>query len=552
MLNPLKYNYSPKNLTIKSILLFSFIYLFFIYSAFGIYFDDWEVLPNAFLTLEFTNTMGYDWLPNVWTFFPPVISYLSQFFPNFYSFLHLLIVLYNLTISVHLLNKYFSFKKLEQRYFFLIISAILFIPIIYYVSQRSSTIWLCFNASFLFLTFLNDKKRALLFFCILTGIIGLIIRFELVFFFCFFLLFFSIFFNKKLFKFALFSFALSLCAILLFNKISFLFFDNYYYVEKAERYILDRNLFSFSQVSTFTDKESLLKNAIYLYIQDQSIFDDYVYKEIVTNNPSIHYLLSKSIINSFFNNFLRFLQDLKNYSFIILGSLIFFLISIIISKNRVKIALVLISFLILTLSVLTFYFMPSTLWMAFLTIISIYILVLSLKNKSILKYRFLILLIFISSTLLFLNQNYKLNKEKEDTYITYRNLYTDIKLNNYDIVFSYLTPDFQNLSNKTFNNSKKSIKHYYLDFFFHSRYSFFTSYNNDFFDGKNNSLVEKIKICHTKKVAFFVDANYKVFLKNYLKVYHNLIIDFEEIDGVDYEYLNKNNILSIPYIINAR
>jgi len=150
----------------------------------------------------------------------------------------------------------------------------------------------------------------------------------------------------------------------------------------------------------------------------------------------------------------------------------------------------------------------------------------------------------------FLYENYQLENNKEKTSKAYRDVMQILDKKNNTIIFSNWTQDFQNFSNKIqFSKPYPKIEHYYLDFFFFSRYNFVKNKHDKFFNNKYEVLIEKLKICQEREVAFFIDEGYKSFLTNYLKAYHNTTLRYEEFDFVDYVKLEQNEVHSKPYKI---
>jgi hypothetical protein len=291
--------------------------------------------------------------------------------------------------------------------------------------------------------------------------------------------------------------------------------------------------------------------AISLYLNDSEVFNDTVYKSVVNEFSMFKYVFSKQIMYATLTNARDFIAELNRFKFHLI---LFILLPIYfkdIFKTNTKYLLFIVIQLAILLFMLPFLKIPGIYWFS---ISSILLIIFLLKHSAaVFKNKYLILVVLILISALFLFQNIPNQKKYSREVNTYRDLMKEFEINNINIVFSFYPQGFQNLSKEIFfNSTQPKIKHYYLDAFFFSKYAFVKDEHNAFFNNKYEFLIEKLKVCEEREVAFFIDEGYRGLLANYLKDYHNTTLEYEEFDFINYAYLEQNNIHSKPYKIKIK
>lgn len=521
----------------------SLAYPILVINTVGLYFDDWEVLANSFFALEYTSVMSYSWAPNVWFLLAPILSKLTYIF-NFhvFSLAYFFIIVLNLFITSYCIYNYFENKRKNHFYFTLFLVLFLTFPMVFFASNRSLVIWLCFNASFLYYLSIISNNNIKKYYAILIFTFALFFRFDLVIIFSVILLVFAIFYQKKLIRLGVYFLFISILFFIGFEMYSYFTFNEFYFLERSERIIFDKGLFVNAYI------EGNYKNlATYLYINDKKIIDPNVYKRIVDEFSFIKYLFSKDIFKAFSSNLLDFSEKSSKFKFYFLSFLGF----IILLKRdlfNLKNLLFFITINLFFLSLLFLFYLPEMFWIS--VWIMLFIVVVVKNNSSFIIHQNKIVFFLIFCLVAFIYENYNEQKIKETQADKYRDLMTTFETKNINIVYSYLLFDYQNFHSRLFHPSyDNKIDHYYLDAFFFTRYDFVKNKNKSFFNDNYEYLEEKIKICDERKVAFFIEDFYKEFLTNYMLEYHNMSLRFDSIEFINYVELDNKNIKSKPYFL---
>jgi hypothetical protein len=522
----------------------SFILIFNL--TIGLYYHEWEIMVNSFFSFEYTSIVDFSFTSPVWFLIAPILSYLSAVFEfSFFPLAYVLFLIGNLTATLTLSNIYLKANDSKSSFFVQILILASLFPLIFFVSNKSLVIWLCFNISFLYYHGYQIKNKKLKSLAYLLLALAILIRFDMVLLYSVFLIVFSLFFDKSLFNIGMVFLLTALIFTLCFELLSYNYFNEYYFVERAERIMLDKGLLSKAILD-----EDYKTIAVCRYMQDKEIIDDEVYKNIVTNFSFKSYFFSKTFVYAYFDNCLEFFRDASKYKFYV-GIILFVFLFYLKRKHSIKVTLFFLMIISTPFVLAPFFKVPAVFWHSILSVV--FIIYLLINQRKISNNKSLLIILFSIASIGFLTENYRIERKKAIKSHNYRETIQLLDRHNKITVFSFWAQDFENLDNRLeFTMEASRIEHYYLDYFFFSRYNFVKDKHQLFFNNQYEYLIEKLKICETRELAVFIDEDYHFFLNNYLSSNHNTSIFLEEFDFIDYSLLKKNEVHSLPYKISLQ
>lgn len=515
-----------------------------LHNTVGLYYHEWEIMANSFFLFEYNMPVDFSFSSPVWPIIAPTISMVSyQVNFSLFPILYYLLVILNTSLFFFSLRIVLSDSSRKDQLIAHCIAFFVLLPIIFYVSNKSLVIWLCFNLSLLYYIAQETKTQKLTYFSYGLLALAILIRFDMTLIYGVYALAFSILFKQKFWRFSLAIFLASFAVSLLFEWVSFNFYHEFYHLERAERILLDKGLLGQARLN-----EDYTIIALSQYIYDNSVLGNELYKSLVADFKLWTYLQSPLAIFATIENLTEFVRDISNYG-IYLFSLILWSF-ILISRNfQVKLLLFYLIILGTPIALAPFFKIPGVFW---ISVVTCTFLGLLLSNTSFLlqkKWPLVISLGLIVSW--FVYDNIRTVSHKSHRYEAYRDLMETLDAEEKTIVFSHWAPNFENLNPRiSLQNIHSRIAHYYMDYFFFSRYDFIKKKNEAFFENKYEYLVEKLKICEEREVAFFIDDEYRVFLDSYLKKYHGITLNYKEFSFVSYETLRDEDIHAFPYKIS--
>lgn len=501
---------------------------------FGTYFSDYEVIFNALFSHTFSSAMRYDWCPNVWFLFVPIISKISSLFPTtpIYSILYTVINGFGLFVLIYCTLIIYRNKSKFLRTTIVLFGILLFNDIFINITNRSVTIFLGLTSVYsLYTYYYFYKKKYIIALSICLFSISIILRFEIALIFFFFASIYIFLFKLgKLNKFIYVYFLVSIVVLFSFNLIRYIYFEELMYVEKSEHILIDRN---YTYTNELPDSTAVVERAVSMFIKDDIQYNSSIYKTIVSEDNILDYLLNGKYFKYFFNKIFFYTKDFMSkwfiefFLFVLIGSLFYRH-----SKNKIQFCLFNLIFLTFFLIISFMFIFPIELLLGYL---SVYCLI---WLESIVKSRNRVLFLIVASVFLFVklkgNIHIKNINEERNKYVDYFSCLTS---SDRTVVYSNFVDEYKNYPSKLFKPILDK-QHYYLDSFFYNNYSFYKEHNKIVFGENIGNLKDRIRKIANDKFIFVSTEDYNQFLKTYLyKVYH-LKITFKQIPN----NCNKNQL----------
>jgi hypothetical protein len=523
-----------ESIQFKYVILISTIIIIIINLTFGTYYLGYERLFNSFFLQEFVTRLGYNNNYNVWFLTAPIISYLNSKFIYSYNIIYTCVVLLNLSVIIYNTCILLNINKRTQQLFASIIISIIFVNLMIELSNRQIIIWVVFNILFTIYNIQQSKqyKKILIRLVYILIPICITLRFEIALILFSISAFFSIIFQQKLIlKYSLFFLSICVFIFLFYHVLQNTIYKEYYYIEKAEHEIIDRN--SVNPISTNIVEELKLKAYKY-YITDTEYLDKKYYRNLFYKNDFInskittkyfYYVIGK--IKSFYTELLSDRQFIIYFIFSII--LILFI-------TKLKYKLLSIVFIILIIpsffNILLNFETDLTITMFLFLLISLLVYCYNYFTFNSIQFKIIsiILGLFMANNILnmyFTKQHYENHDKKILNYC--KNILEYGKKNNKAIVYANIDGEFESYPSKLFSIKKSDIiPHYYLNMFFYVNYDYYKNHNRKFFTNID-SYKDRIKDIISKDAIFLSNDFLNKFIIEYMFYIHGMNIKINAI-----------------------
>ena len=306
-------------------------------------------------------------------------------------------------------------------------------------------------------------------------------------------------------------------------------------MQEAEHEFIDRENID---LWTLDDKERIKNLAMRFFVVDTAIFDheDYI---AAVNIPTYDYLTNyPHFFSMYFSRLEWLMEELAPYRWLLIISLISF-ISFLISyhkssndKGRLLRHLLFGSFYIsVPFLINVMLIVPVRFLVPYIIVGNIILLIYCIfKSNNQRFFTYQIGVVTLAACLLcglFFNKKLHLENQKMETANQFDALLKRSDEANKQIVIANLR-DLSIYPSRLFKtNRSKTIEHYYLDFYIHSRHELYKKHHQAFFGGAYKSLAVRISKCaNSDKIVFLSSEEYHEFLEEYLSIMHGMEYDF--------------------------
>lgn len=538
-----------KNKLALSIII-SLAYLLILNLSIGTYFEEYHEILNMLISHSFIDTIDFTFLGTTWLLVLQALSYTTKMFNNIpiYSVFTTII---NFSILAGLLYCVFKItdkSKIDIKIVYVFVSLILillFDSLFHVHNRRVAFILPYLSVMFVYIKFYHKLSKIYYIPSIFFLILGIIARVEVTIISLFFISLFSYFFLSKKVTFNTILYLIVCVSFFL----AFETVHRIHYKTHKKTLVLERNIIDMGNVSVSKkDSTTYFKQLAMMYfIKDDEAYNFEDYNEIIKRRNIIDYVLDfKIFLISYLSKIYNLTMNLSNYVWLLVLFMVNLSFNIVqhrkknINKSifrRTNKFLLLVFFSSLFINIIATFHYDILINIIVLFIITNYLFyTVTLKDKVNKLLAINILVIIFLSPFYFYKTVYK---EIEDQNLSEKNMEYFRELNNDGkvIVMSNLTPiiseeveDFSFYPSRLFTITYNSrIKHYYLDLFYYSNASFYTTFNKVFFGENLNSLCERLEKCSGDNVVFISSANYNILLKSYLNKVHGVNLKFEQI-----------------------
>lgn len=527
------------------ILIFALLSLLTLYFSTGLYYTGNERLFSSFSHCEFTEKMNYSNNYNVWFIVSPIITFLSGYCINTYDILIFLVLFYNLALLVFNTLNYFEKLNINVLIVICLLIVVYFINLFTHISNRQIIFLLVFNLIFYCYNTIRLKTKYSRGVVFLLLSLTLIIRFEIAFVVFSICLIISILYNRKLMKYILCFTILSILTLFFYHTLQSTVYDKYYFIEKAEHEIYDRN--SVELESSMSKKELLQLKAHTYFIIDKVHLNAEYYRQLFTKKQLITNKLSIKYFKYVQFKLASFYNELFSNTYFLIHFLLSVIILLCLSAQRIKLITIILFILGMPIFFNFFLDFKTDLTIAMYLFLDFSLLLYFFRNHTTFSVQKAVVTLFVCFILVYnlLNayytkQYYVNHDEKLITY--YRDILTYGKNNHKEIVYSNLVGNFESYPSKLFSVSKRDISpHYYLNLFFYANYSYYINHNQKFFSNIE-SFEDRVRDIVNKKAVFLSNEEHNKFIVDYMQEVCNYSIKILKEDTLNQQLAPEKGI----------